>query len=121
MDIARRDRVMATKKGRRVGEEVTYFFLLKCNEKTLKQSTAQHEKGEREISRFVKAEGGRCELYSTHGGPYYAVSIVNDVSPAAAVRIAIKIESGGMVTAEMLLGARISKDDTTRATSMFSA
>jgi uncharacterized protein with GYD domain len=88
-------------------DEVTYIFLIRDTAKGATLGTAARRKEFSSVNTLVRKEGGQCRLYSTRGASCDFVSIISGISPAAAVRIAEGIESGGSVKATLVSGLEI--------------
>jgi len=89
------------------GEKLAYFYLIKHTDKGTRQNRREKEKGQNDVAKFVKGQGGACALYLTRGGPFDYVSVMTGLSPAAAIRVVAAIESRGTVKATLMIGAHL--------------
>jgi uncharacterized protein with GYD domain len=88
-------------------DDVTYIFLIENTDKGGMLSAARRKREISSVNAAVKRHGGQCRLFSTRGSPYDFVSIISGISPAAAIRIAEEIESGGSVKATVASGLEL--------------
>jgi uncharacterized protein with GYD domain len=88
-------------------DEVTYIYLIEDTAKGATLSSAARRKEFSNVNSLVRKEGGQCRLYSTRGSSCDFVSIISNISPAAAIRIAEGIESRGSVKATLISGLEI--------------
>lgn len=92
------------KRGAAPPEQITYFFLISETSRAAGLSAAQHTRARAQVTRWVDKERGKCRLYQTSGGVYDFISMVTDISPAAAIRLAHEINQSGNVRATLVTG-----------------
>jgi len=86
-----------------------HFFLLKLTDHGVRAPVTARAKNRAGIHTLVKASGGECELFSSQGGVYDAISVVRGVSTADAIKITTEIDRGGFVKATLLPAVKILK------------
>jgi uncharacterized protein with GYD domain len=106
--MAKKATVRRGKSARDDGDDVTYFFLVSRTQQGRSQRETALRRAQARVTETVRAEGGRCELYSTMGVHDY-ISRVTGVSISGALRIGQAIESSGNVKATMLPAIHILK------------
>jgi len=84
-----------------------HFILIKYTEQGSRQKAAARSAAQKGVGRTVEKEKGRCRLYATRGGAFDYVSIIDDLSPASAVKLIEEIEKNGTVKAMVLTGIEI--------------
>jgi len=92
------------KRGAAPPEQITYFFLISETSRAAGLSAAQHTRARAAITSWVEKARGTCRLYQTSGGAYDFISMVTNISPASAVRLAHAINQNGNVRATLVTG-----------------
>ena len=82
--------------------ELTYFCLITMTEKGRMRSKSATSGDRASTTKAVRDAGGKCRLYATTGSPYNYVSVMTNISPAAAISIAEQIERSGNRIVTML-------------------
>jgi uncharacterized protein with GYD domain len=85
---------------------VTYIFLTRYTASWSVLPNTDKQTLRDRVTQKVTSEGGRCNLFLTHGSDYDSVSIVEGVTAAGALRVAEEIQLGGHRTTTMLPGLR---------------
>ena len=87
------------------------ILLITVTAKGKQITDAEGAKERDQITAYVGKMGGRCQLYRTPGALYDYVSIVFGISDVSALYGLLElIESGGNVTARLLIGSDLSSD-----------
>jgi uncharacterized protein with GYD domain len=105
--MARRARKQARQEVASAAEDVvTYIFLTRYTATWRVLPDTDKQALRDSVTQKVASEGGRCNLFLTHGSDYDSVSIVEGVTAAGALRVAEQIQLGGHRTTTMLPGLR---------------